>query len=112
MRYLIALSVAIVFLPRYAHACCGNDMAVSPWPQQAPAQYNRPYRGHLTVRTGTEAQIHQWCGGYFARACAMPHGSSCTIFLPAPTHGSAPQILEAMRQHEIAHCNGWQHGGH
>ncbi len=86
--------------------CCGNDMGVSPWPQQAPAQFNHAYHGHLTVKTGTEAQIHQWCGSYYARACAHV-GKSCTIYLST---GGEPQINAALRAHEIAHCNGWRHG--
>jgi hypothetical protein len=83
--------------------------AQSPWPQQPPAQYNHAYRGHLIVREGTPAQIHQWCHSFFARACAMSAGNSCTIYLPLPTPGAAPEILSALRAHEVAHCNGWRH---
>jgi hypothetical protein len=89
--------------------CCGNDIGVSPWPQMPPASFNHAYRGRLAVRQGTEAQIHQWCHSYFARACATPGNGSCTVYLPAPSPGGAPEIYAALRAHEIAHCNGWRH---
>jgi hypothetical protein len=91
-----------------ARACCGNDIDVSPWPQLPPPQYAHAYHGKLTVHYGTEAQIHRVCG-FNARACAMPRGSNCTIWLPSPTSGGAPEIYAALRTHEIAHCNGWAH---
>jgi hypothetical protein len=80
----------------------------SPWPQMAPASYAHAYHGHLTVQYGSPAQIHARCGN-FARACTAPHRHSCTIYVPSPTPGAAPEIYAALRAHEIAHCNGWRH---
>lgn len=88
-----------------AYLCCGLDMGVSPWPQMPPPQYQHPYHGKLTVHYGSAVQIHQVCG-FNARACAMPRGSSCTIWLP---DSGDPHILAALRVHEIGHCNGWRH---
>jgi hypothetical protein len=88
--------------------CCGNDMGVSPWPQQAPSQYNHAYRGHLVTHYETREQIHARCG-MNARACAAVARGACTIYLPVATPGSSPEVLEALRAHELAHCNGWRH---
>jgi hypothetical protein len=88
--------------------CCGLDIGASPWPEQAPAQFNHAYRGHLTVHYGTQEEVHARCG-FNARACAMPRGGSCSIYLPVSTPMASPEILAALRAHEIAHCNGWRH---
>jgi len=84
--------------------CCGLDIFVSPWPQLPPARFDHAYRGHLEARYGSEQQLQQWCG-MNVRACARPRGKGgCIIFLPSSGH---PQIVAALRRHEIAHCNGW-----
>lgn len=69
-----------------------------------PAQYDRPYRGTLTVITVPLREMSMRCGAMRAWACAIPEGNRCTIYLPSEAKGAA---LERIRRHEIGHCNGW-----
>jgi hypothetical protein len=72
--------------------------------QPPPAQYDRPYRGKLTMVYLDHLQIRRICGG-LAVACAVVGKGRCTVYMS----GLNNWRTQATRRHEIAHCNGWRH---
>lgn len=52
------------------------------------------------------------------RVCQSPNALACTVILPnfkgdkcfiVLPKGTSISMLEALRRHEYAHCNGWKH---
>lgn len=39
-------------------------------------------------------------------ACTMSHDAVCVVFLPDDT---PTPLIDVLRRHETAHCNGWRH---
>jgi len=72
-----------------------------------PAQYDRPYKGHLTIETvANVAAVRAVCGLAKVNACAF-HGTGidiavCRIILPKDKLGD-----KLLMRHELGHCNGW-----
>jgi hypothetical protein len=76
---------------------------------EPPAQYNHPYGGPVIERVLPLGQARQICAqmGANADACSWKVKGKC--FVVIPRDGPVPD-LHAYRRHEVAHCNGWEHG--
>jgi hypothetical protein len=74
---------------------------------EPPARYDHPYNGQVDERVMQEAQVRSLCMSMGADlggvACSWQSNGTCHIVIP--NDGGAS--VEAFRQHEIAHCNGW-----
>jgi hypothetical protein len=79
-----------------------------------PAIYDHTYKGALTMRQGTMAQVEHYChtmqgivSSYRALGCSKPDGTSCFVMIPRIGGPVTASIQAEIRRHEIAHCNGW-----
>ena len=74
---------------------------------EPPARYDHPYSGQVDERVMSEAQVRSVCTSMGADlggvACSWQSNGTCHIVIPNDGVAS----VEAFRQHEIAHCNGW-----
>lgn len=87
-----------------------------------PPQYDRPFRGKLIEIPVHPKRVSKECsmrmrdkrlanifrrGGFSGCAILSEDGRTCTIVIPNQhTFRYSPQ---AVRRHEIGHCNGWIH---
>jgi len=96
-----------------------SSAAVAYESELPPPEYDHPFPGPLTeIFMESMEAFNKVCPypaltGYLTIAWARPphFSTGCTIYY-APkellkNHGVS---LEHLRQHEIGHCNGWQHG--
>jgi len=68
------------------------------------------YPGPVIERALAQARAACAHMGVSADACSWKKGNVCHIVIPT---GGPVRDLGAYRRHEIAHCNGWEHGhGH
>lgn len=106
-----------------------SAIALSPaWAQEAPipndrpswdppARFDHPYKGQLVERRLPQKQVVASCRalvrdygrkyviGNAQRGCSVVEGSRCiVVYIDRPYGLAAP---EAVRRHEIGHCNGW-----
>jgi hypothetical protein len=79
-----------------------------------PPQFSHVYRGSLTERRGTLAEVEYFChtlhgivSAYRALGCAKVRADSCFIMVPKVGGKITARFQAAIRQHELAHCNGW-----
>ena len=74
-----------------------------------PPQYAHPYHGRVVERVLPLSEARRLCGkmGAWADACSWKKKSVCYIVIP---RNGPVRDLGAYRRHEIAHCNGWEHG--
>lgn len=104
----LALSLALAF-PAYAQD--SRDRAE--W--NPPHRYDFPYKGKLLELRLPRDQVLAACGQLFdqmkvdsevTRGCAVrPVDGTCLIvMIDEPYKSTTP---EAVRRHEIGHCNGW-----
>lgn len=77
-----------------------------------PPRYDYPPRVPVHVIEASRATVHRVCakaagyrGGNRILACAIPTKNRCTIIWPQGVPRSGH-----MWRHEMAHCNGWNHG--
>lgn len=69
---------------------------------EPPAQYQRPYLGHLIIRWRSPEVVAYACP--HGIACAFPLGpNQCVIVLNREYRAHAAALL----RHEQAHCLGW-----
>ena len=82
-------------------------------PELPPAEYDRPYTGHLIEDTYERVDaIRYHCLQPESKliACAFPAKIVCHIILPSRDLAwRRGYRLPDIRRHEIAHCNGWKH---
>ena len=77
-----------------------------------PPEYDRPYRGHLTVeRIATHAALlaacRRWAGSNII-GCAYRSGDSCRVVIVTDNLLKAANSTRArIMRHELGHCNGW-----
>src|SRR5579864_9752272 len=76
---------------------------------EPPAHYNHPYGGQVIERVLSLREARRVCArmGLSSDACSWTIKGKC--FVVIPRDGPAPD-LQAYRRHEVAHCNGWEHG--
>ena len=79
-----------------------------------PAIYQRAYRGALSIRQGTLAQVEHYChtmqgivSQYRALGCSKVDEGSCFVMIPKIGGPVTASIQAEIRRHELAHCNGW-----
>jgi hypothetical protein len=79
-----------------------------------PAIYDHAYRGALTVRQGSLAQVEHYChtmhgivSPYHALGCSKVDPHSCFLMIPRVEGPVTASIQAQIRRHELAHCNGW-----
>jgi hypothetical protein len=79
-----------------------------------PAIYQRAYRGALSIRQGTLAQVEHYChtmqgivSQYRALGCSKVDEGSCFVMIPKIGGPVTASIQAQIRRHELAHCNGW-----
>ena len=74
-----------------------------------PPAYAHPYHGPVVERVLPLAEARRTCGkmGAWADACSRKKKGTCYIVIP---RNGPVRSLSAYRNHEIAHCNGWEHG--
>lgn len=78
---------------------------------EPPPQYTH-YSGPVIERVLPLAEARRACArmGVRADACSWKKGKVCHVVIPT---GGPVRDLGAYRRHEVAHCNGWEHGhGH
>lgn len=77
--------------------------------EEPPSTYVHRYRGHVIERVLPLAEARRVCArmGAPADGCAWTVKGVCHIVIPknGPVHDRG-----AYRRHELAHCNGWDHG--
>ena len=75
---------------------------------EPPPQYTH-YSGPVIERVLPLAEARRACAhmGVRADACSWKKGKVCHIVIPT---GGPVRNLGAYRRHEVAHCNGWEHG--
>lgn len=106
------LRVVIYFILASGAAAGQRDTEWNP-----PAPYDHPYSGRLIERSLPQPLIQKACDRLFARygvtsktsfnqhGCSAFRGKVCEVIVPNRTFmGATP---EAVRRHEIGHCNGW-----
>jgi hypothetical protein len=76
---------------------------------EPPAHYNHPYGGQVIERVLSLREARRVCArmGLSSDACSWSIKGRC--FVVIPRDGPVPD-LQAYRRHEVAHCNGWEHG--
>jgi len=74
------------------------------WVMLPPVEYDRPYKGKLTVHYVDPIGMFFNCG--IAGACAYMGGKWCTIYFPTWLKPKSAAFNIRMR-HEKGHCNGW-----
>jgi len=79
-----------------------------------PAIYQHAYRGALTIRQGTMAQVEHYChtmqgivSPYRALGCSKVDEGRCFVMIPKIGGPVTATIHAQIRRHELAHCNGW-----
>jgi hypothetical protein len=76
---------------------------------EPPVQYVHHYSGPVIERVLPIAEARKACAGkgVHADACAWTSNGACHLVIPSngPVRNRA-----AYRRHELAHCNGWDHG--
>jgi hypothetical protein len=72
--------------------------------QPPPANYDRPYKGKLTIHRLDPLQVRKVCGAQ-AVACARVGKRRCTIYMSGLDNWKTRLTLK----HELAHCKGWMH---
>jgi hypothetical protein len=81
-----------------------------------PAEYAVPYRGIVIEKVIPMPHVNIVCrilgidqiGGWIA-GCAISKFGACFIVLPKVEHQWTQADQDAIRAHELAHCNGWRH---
>jgi hypothetical protein len=75
---------------------------------EPPKAYTH-YHGPVIERVLPLAEARRACAhmGVHADACAWKSRGVCHIVIP---RGGPVRDIAAYRRHEIAHCNGWEHG--
>lgn len=68
-----------------------------------PAIYDHPYDGTVVAEYLSYQQLQRDCEAD-AIGCAAVVDGVCAIILP---NWLSPVILDRVRRHEVAHCNGW-----
>ncbi len=79
---------------------------------EPPAPYDHPFHGQVIEQRLSLLDIIQACHGP-AGGCAWVSNGVCHIALPR--NETDRRLIALIRQHEIAHCNGWSAnhpGGH
>jgi hypothetical protein len=79
-----------------------------------PAIYHHGYRGALTVRQGSLAEVEHFChtmhgivSQYQALGCSKVDTQRCFVMIPKIGGPITARIQAQIRAHELAHCNGW-----
>jgi hypothetical protein len=79
-----------------------------------PAIYDHAYKGHLTEKRGSLAEVKFFChtrigvvSAYEALGCAEVYPGRCIIMIPKVGGKITAKFQAQIRRHEIAHCNGW-----
>ena len=79
-----------------------------------PAIYDHAYRGRLSIRQGSMAEVEHYChtmqgivSPYRALGCAKVNGNNCFLMIPRIGGPVTASIQGQIRRHELAHCNGW-----
>lgn len=77
---------------------------------EPPPQYVHRFNGPVIERVLPLAEARRLCArmGAPADGCAWTSKGRCYIVIPS---NGPVRDLGAYRRHEIAHCNGWGHGG-
>jgi hypothetical protein len=76
-----------------------------------PAQYAGAYAGELVEHVLPQWRVPAACAALGApwsatqRGCALVRGDTCTVVRMADRYGKATP--DAVRRHELGHCNGW-----
>jgi hypothetical protein len=83
-----------------------------------PPAYEFAYKGHLTERHGSLAEVKYYChtrqgivSAYQALGCAKVFPTRCYIMIPRVGGAITARLQHDIRRHEMAHCNGWVHPG-
>jgi hypothetical protein len=71
---------------------------------EPPPQYDHAYRGHVIEQRLSQLEMFFLCHGP-APACSWVSKGVCHIVFPNNERDGRAIVL--IRQHEIAHCNGW-----
>jgi hypothetical protein len=115
MKKLALVLLALLAFPAHAQEAMKNDRPS--W--NPPARYDRPYDGRLIEYPLPQQAVRRYCvklgaeygrdlgGGMHQRGCAvrLDGGKTCIIAYINKRYGLATP--EAVRRHEIGHCNGW-----
>jgi hypothetical protein len=79
-----------------------------------PPAFDHPYKGRLTERHGSLADVEHFChtmqgivSAYQALGCAKVFPKRCFIMIPRVGGTISGRLQRDIRRHEIAHCNGW-----
>lgn len=84
---------------------------------EPPPAYVYPFPGKLFVHEFAVSEVDGKCREYGTialseiMACSIRLGDgACIVVLPKlGIGGVGPRTHDALRQHELAHCNGWKH---
>lgn len=72
---------------------------------EPPPQYDHPYRGPVIEQRVSQFELFMLCHGS-APACSwVTKQHVCHIAIPFTERD--PRAIALIRQHEMAHCNGW-----
>jgi hypothetical protein len=84
---------------------------VTPFPLYYPAvEFDRPYTGTLIFTVADETtEVQKACNGPGpALGCSLLYANRCLVVLaPDNVIKAHDWTTEAVKRHEIAHCNGW-----
>jgi len=109
-----ALVIGVLFA-----ACVGAQAGEEIKPEwNPPARYDHPFNGAVDVQYLPQPQVIIECAklfkdhkikdtaAYTQRGCsAVTNPNTCKMFIvDSPYRGATP---EAIKRHEIGHCNGW-----
>lgn len=113
VRLALFPKLAILFMLLTSGDALAQDTLFS-W--DPPARYSRPYEGNLVEIALPPSEITAFCVKYGrmeyrgeVRGCSWtPYPGTCIIVYPDRLWwGVTPP--EAVKRHEIGHCNGWPH---
>lgn len=103
----VALATAASAVAAHAGAYGKNDRAE--W--NPPARYAGAYAGKLVEHVMPQWRVPAACARLgepwspTQRGCARVSNGTCTVVRIAERYGKATP--EAVRRHELGHCNGW-----
>jgi hypothetical protein len=84
---------------------------VTPFPLYYPAvEFDRPYTGTLIFTVADDTtEVQKACNGPGpALGCSLLYANRCLVILaPDNVIKAHDWTTEAVKRHEIAHCNGW-----
>lgn len=117
----LALGSFLLLATGAAHADSNSDskgLCALLQPCKAPAEYSAgPFVKKPEIHLVPTKSISEACGVGSAQVhghggalgCASLNTQTCTVYLPKEIQALSPELFALIKNHELAHCRGWDH---